>query len=143
MSKAANNLYDLDFSKGDLSLTASLLNSVLLSFGTWLRETSVGKAVIDPVMGGWFGNALESQPVGSFLWKNVSGKLDQANLDDAVSKAKEALKWMVDDGVADSVNVTAEISATAENTANFTVTLVKPDKSEETFEFQANWEATK
>ena len=142
MFKNDRNLYDLDFVNGDLKLTASLRNSVLLSLGIRLRDTSDGKAIVDPVNGGWFGHALEDKPIGSFIWKDVCGKLDQSVLDDLISKAKESLKWMIDDGVAASVEVAAKISSTLNNVVDFVISVVKPDSTNETFEFQANWEAT-
>jgi phage gp46-like protein len=56
---------------------------------------------------GWWGDLDQDVPLGSRLWL-----LSRSILDDDVAKlaviyAKEALQWMIDDKVAESVTVTA------------------------------------
>ncbi|MBC8984102.1 phage GP46 family protein [Pseudomonas lurida] len=56
---------------------------------------------------GWWGDLDQDKPLGSRLWL-----LSRSTLSDEVAKlaviyAKEALQWLIDDLVADSVTVTA------------------------------------
>ncbi|MTK12712.1 MAG: hypothetical protein F8N39_11685 [Clostridiaceae bacterium] len=60
---------------------------------------------------GWWGDAGETVPIGSRLWLLERAKLTKATANAAVGYATEALQWLLDDGVASAVSVTAEIKA--------------------------------
>lgn len=58
---------------------------------------------------GWWGDAFadeEGDRIGSRLWLLRDAKGTQQALNDAKLYAEEALRWMLDDGVAKSVTVT-------------------------------------
>lgn len=71
---------------------------------------------------GWWGDLDQDVPLGSRLWL-----LSRSILDDDVAKlaviyAKEALQWMIDDKVAESVTVTATPDGRKTLVLNVTVT---------------------
>jgi len=60
---------------------------------------------------GWWGDAYADTPgdlIGSRWWLLRRSKATQETINRAKSYAEEALAWMVEDGVAKSVEVTAE-----------------------------------
>ncbi len=61
-------------------------------------------------LGGWWGDSfpeIDGDVLGSKLWLLERGKRQQATLDDAERYADEALVWLVDDKVAETVTPTA------------------------------------
>lgn len=61
---------------------------------------------------GWWGDAyadVDGDRIGSRLWLLAREKLSQQTLTKAAGYAREALQWLVDDGVASAVNVQAEL----------------------------------
>jgi phage gp46-like protein len=60
---------------------------------------------------GWWGDGLDGQTndqIGSRLWLLSRAKVTQQTVIRAREYAEEALQWLVDDGVATRVTVTAE-----------------------------------
>ena len=138
LKKAPNGKYDLDFSRGDLQLSDSLQNAVLLSLGCWSRDENIRDfANLNPEIGGWWGNSLDEVEIGSQIWKLFRQKLNSATAENAVEAAKKALKWMVDDGVAKEIDADAVVDG---EWLSLRVTVVKPDSTNEEFRWQVNWE---
>jgi len=136
--KKQNGLYDLDFHNGDLDLSNSLKNAVLLSLVCWSRGEDIRDvANLKPEIGGWWGNALESVEIGSEIWKLFRQKLNDATANDAKVAAENALKWMVDDGVAKEIKVNSLVVG---KILALIVKIVKPDGTNEEFRWQVNWE---
>jgi phage gp46-like protein len=140
LKKQENGRYDLDFSRGDLVLTDTLENSVLLSLVCWSRDESIRDvANLNPDIGGWWGNSLEDVEIGSQLWKLFKNKLNEPTATNAVSEAKKALKWMVDDGVAKQVDAEAVIDG---KLLVLKIYVVRPNSERDEFRWQINWEAS-
>lgn len=136
--KKQNGLYDLDFHNGDLILSKSLKNAVLLSLACWSRGEDVRDvANLKPEIGGWWGNALETVEIGSEIWKLFRQKLNDATANNAKAAAEKALKWMVDDGVAKEIGVNSLVVG---KILALIVKIVKPDGTNEEFRWQVNWE---
>ena len=140
LKKQENGRYDLDFSRGDLVLTDTLENAVLLSLVCWSRDESIRDAAnLNPDIGGWWGNSLEDVEIGSQLWKLFKNKLNEPTATNAVSEAKKALKWMVDDGVAKDVDAEAVIDG---KLLVLKIYVVRPNSERDEFRWQINWEAS-
>ena len=140
LKKQENGRCDLDFSRGDLVLTDTLENSVLLSLVCWSRDESIRDvANLNPDIGGWWGNSLEDVEIGSQLWKLFKNKLNEPTATNAVSEAKKALKWMVDDGVAKEVDAESVIDG---KLLVLKIYVVRPNSERDEFRWQINWEAS-
>lgn len=96
----------------DLGLAPAdpLLRAVIVSLFTWRRANPD-----DDLPGnrreGWWGDSypvVEHDRIGSRLWLLSRAKLLPDTVARAQEYAEEALKWLVDDGVATRVLVTAE-----------------------------------
>lgn len=136
--------YDLDFdgAVGDLLTTNTLENAVVISIGTYARERKLGKvANLKPVIGGWWGDALsEKGNLGGYLYEAFPGKLTEVTARFVENLIVEALSWMKSDGVVKSVSCKAEIAD--EETMNVTITIQRPDGSDDAYAYEIKWMAT-
>lgn len=56
---------------------------------------------------GWFADTYRDKPIGSKLWLNQRRKATDQVLSDHIQYAKESLSFLIDDGIAKDVLVTA------------------------------------
>jgi phage gp46-like protein len=105
---------DFGFSAGDLAADHDLKTGVILSLFTD-RRAQDDDALPDPASSkrGWWGDAFggagQKRRLGSRLWLLAREKQLPEIVLRAREYAQEALQWLVDDGVASRVVVTAEI----------------------------------
>lgn len=121
---------DLVRDGGNLELDAGLETAVTISLFTD-RRAAEGDDVdpgIDPR--GWWGDRYlraDGQQLGSRLWQLRRAKTTRVNVTRAAAWAREALRWLIDDRVAVTVEVTFERSA-ALGVYLLTVKITKPQK---------------
>ena len=144
LKEMADGSFDLDFDEksNDLTLTDDLFNAVALSIGTYARNRNLnaGVAVLDPQIGGWWADALDSETtLGGHLYEAFPGKLNRDTADKMKVLVVEALEWMKKDGVAKKISCDAEI---ADNSVTLTVTIEKPDGKSDDYRYELNWMAT-
>lgn len=84
-----------------LPAQSSLADAVTISLFTNLRDDTT------EVKHGWWANDLLPHPVGSKLWTLARAKRSEQTRQLALTYAKEALQWLVDDGHAHAITVTA------------------------------------
>lgn len=87
-----------------------LVRAVLISLFTWRRANADDTLPGDLRMG-WWGDSFPAVPndrIGSRLWLLSRAKLLPATAALAKEYAEEALRWLVDDGVAARIEVQAE-----------------------------------
>ncbi len=91
---------------------------------------------------GWWGDGFSDIPIGSRLWqlKRAIKVGTRAVPREIEAICTEALQWLVTDGVAQKVAVSAWWSATVPNMAEFTVTITEPGGSSQQFTFSWAWE---
>lgn len=83
---------------------------------------------------------VEGDKFGSRLWLLESAKLIPDTVNRVRGYCEEALKWMVDDGIAKAVNVTAEITRHHPlGIIAATIDIVKPDGSTTRYKFDNLW----
>ena len=135
LHRRSDGNFDLDFDEavGDLRLDDGFENAVAISIGSFARDERLGQSAnLRPCLGGWWGDALyEKGSLGGFVYKVISGKLTDASARDAKKYAVDALSWLIDDGVAKSIdceskvdgeNVVLNISLTFANGSVFSET---------------------
>lgn len=90
---------------------------------------------------GWWGDYLADTAgdlIGSRLWLLEREKLTDAVLLKAKEIAAESLQWLIEDGVARAVTVTAErLQATA---LGLLIEITKPDGSVVSYQFSRFWQ---
>ena len=96
--------FDLCYDDGDLLMGKSLENSVLVSIGSDAREA--GKKFKNVLQDdGWWGEStFEGDQWGSKLHELFKKRFDSNLILLANQYVEESLRWLVDDGVADSVS---------------------------------------
>ena len=143
---------------GDLALDSSLRSAVLVSLFTdrvapetvSALDAAVGLSAVSGAAGGttkdirgWWADAWADTPIGSRLWQLQRAiKSGQTSLPREVEAiCYEALQWLVDDGVAQSVVVAAQFSTTNRQAIEFTVTVQEPGRNTpQVFLFSWAWE---
>lgn len=126
----------------DLQRDAGLETAVMVSLGSNARADADDELPdANGTRGGWWADSLDggNNPIGSKLWLLGRGKVIVSELvPRAEQYAKEALQWMIDEGVAREVIATASIVDS--QYLLISVQIVRPDTSEiETFKFFYNW----
>lgn len=113
MTQDEQGLFDLPVRRGDLMGDNSLGTEVMVSLFTDVRaeQDELPPEYSDPR--GWWADALlalqgDEQGTGSKLWLLHRQKQLQAVLVRAEAYARSALQWLMDEGLASAVNVTAE-----------------------------------
>ena len=100
-------LQDIDNDKTD-----PLVRAVVISLFTW-RRANADDNLPDPhgFRMGWWGDSYPpavNDRIGSRLWLLARAKLTANTVQQAQDYAKEALHWLIDDGVAARIEVRAE-----------------------------------
>lgn len=93
---------------------------------------------------GWWGDAVADVPddqMGSRLWTLAREKDTPTTLKLAAEYAREALAWMVEDRVAESVDASAVSVAYApgRSVLLLTVSIQRPGVGSTSFQYQYNW----
>jgi phage gp46-like protein len=88
--------------------TPPLVQAVVASLFTWRAAEEEDLPTDDGRCRGWWADALADGPLGSRLWTLERAKVTAATVVRARQLAEEALDWMVAEGLATSVDVTAE-----------------------------------
>lgn len=97
---------------------------------------------VEADLGGWWGDVLEEEPIGSRLRQlRRAIKAGDASLPgEAQAMCREALQWLIADGIAEDVSVSAWWSASNASALEFEITVKRPSvSSSETFLFSWAW----
>ncbi|PZQ44871.1 MAG: hypothetical protein DI551_09220 [Micavibrio aeruginosavorus] len=140
----ADGLVDLITGQSGLELDGSLTSSIIVSLLTDRRalpdddldEITPQSALIPPDRRGWAGDALSEDStdrIGSRLWILRRRKQTEETRQEAIEIVREALQWMIDDGVALSIGIVAEWSEIGRLDA--VVDIVQIDGTKTTFNF--------
>lgn len=103
--------FDISVSNADLMTGDGLMTAVFISLFTWARAKPDDELAEASPKFGWWGDQLaedKNQHLGSRLWLLQRKKLTQETINLAVDYIKEALAWMVQDGVVGNIDVIAE-----------------------------------
>ncbi|UPG89262.1 phage GP46 family protein [Luteibacter aegosomaticola] len=86
---------------------------------------------------GWWGDLDQDVPIGSRLWLLDRSKLTPTVAIRARDYAKEALSWLIDDGVAASVDITTAIVRPA--SLHLTASITRTDGTRQSSTFDWAW----
>lgn len=101
---------DLVVDAGYIERGTGLEEAVLISLFTDERcDEGVEHPGAEHDLRGWWGDRYMERPLGSKLWLLGREKLTPELLPRIEAEAKAALQWMIDDGLASEIEVTAEI----------------------------------
>jgi phage gp46-like protein len=140
---AAQLAADLAIEANDLVRDGGLETAVLLSLFTDRRAEDgdpLPAAATD--RRGWWGDAVPvvaGDRIGSRLWLLARSKETPKALERVEEYAREALQWLLDDRVAERVDVTAEIPRPG--MLGLTVQIFRPRADPVTYRFNHAWSA--
>lgn len=135
--------WDLCIENGDLVLDEGLGSLAIASLMTDARAAPEDLDLGITDRRGWWGDAVEGEPTGSRLWTLSRAKTTPENERRARDFAIEALQWLIDDGIAASIDVTtARTDGDGSGaTLHLTIVITRPDRTTETILFDRLWEA--
>lgn len=139
---AIDNTIDLGLSSFDLITDGGIQTSVIVSLFTDRRTTSDDPAPDEQSgLGGWWGDLFQDDTndlIGSKLWLLKRAKREQETLNRAEDYAKEALKWMIDDGVAETVDASASYDGNGNLILG--ISLTEPSGNKLDFRYALKWQ---
>jgi phage gp46-like protein len=131
----------IDEDADDVTTDEGLRTAVLLSLFTD-RRAEDGDPLPDggDDRRGWWADALnaDGDRMGMRLWLRDRGKALPDVASDVQRDAPEALRWLVEDGVAQSVDVSADVRG---GILLITVNITRPGRDVVTFRFDYVWNA--
>jgi|SRR5471030_222887 len=135
---AEQSIGDWVEASGDLQQGDDLETAILISLFTDRRARDD-----DPFDGndrrGWWGDSGEENPIGSRLWLLKRQKLTIATANKAEDYAKEALQWLISDGVVASIMPITQI--VYPKRLNLVITYQKPGMSAVSKHYFWVWES--
>ena len=131
MTQDEQGLFDLPVRKGDLVGDDSLGTEIMVSLFTDVRAEKDELPPEYSDLRGWWADALlsmqgDEQGTGSKLWLLRRQKQLEAVLVQAEAYARSALQWLIDEGLAGAVSVTAENSVQGMLTPTVSITRSSP-----------------
>lgn len=134
---------DLTLVRDDLKTDEGLRTAILISLFSDRRAEPGDEIPAGDDLRGWWGDDFPSvggDKIGSRLWL-LSRSKDTANvLARAESYAREALQWLIDDLVAQSVTATAT-RLTEVRGYRLTIAVQRPGRETTTYQFDRVWDA--
>lgn len=135
---------DIDFLKGDLRSDKDLETAITISLFSDARARDDDPLEFNESKRGWWGDTfteINGDRYGSRLWLLRREKVLDSVLQRAKEYADEALKWLIDDRVAESVKVTTEVVGRRPNgILGIKVELKKPQQVAQSLRFEYAWE---
>lgn len=139
--KYCGRFFDIEVAKNDITKDDGLETAVIISLFT---DRRVGIEELPPLetdRAGWWGDMfpeIENDEIGSKLWLLMREKQTNQTLSRVVEYCKEALQWMIEDGIAESVEVSAEYPEREK--LSLAISIQKP-KGKVSFKYILNWRA--
>lgn len=134
--------FDLAITDRDLQVSTGLENAILISLFTDARANDDDQLPNNNTdKRGWWGDGFATQingvarPIGSKLWLLSRAIITNETLNKARDYSLAALKWLIDDGIAKSIEVTP--TRIDPHTISILVIITKP--SGEIFKFEKLW----
>ena len=122
---------DIEYQSGDVLIDDGLDTAIFISLFTDAPD-GTGQ-------GGWWGDAVDAQPVGSLLWTLGRSVINDELLASAKEYCSDALQWLIDDDIAKTVDVTVEI--TGQFSIGIAIQITKADSSTLSLQYAYNWQA--
>lgn len=108
------DLFDLQIENGDLKFDSGLETAVIVSLFSDARVSDEQLPQGATFKRGWFGSKLsniDQDNIGSRLWTLEREKVLPEVLRKYEDYCREALKWLIEDGIASSIKVQASFNA--------------------------------
>ena len=138
-----NDILDIEIQGLDLASDDGLENALAISIFTDARVSEDQLPYGSTKRRGWWGDMFPEVPgdkIGSRLWTINPGKVTNEKLREAIDYCTESTKWLIDDGIADTINFTTEYNENKH--FNIGIEVVRPGESAPS-KYQVIWDAQK
>jgi phage gp46-like protein len=127
---------------GDLEKDGGLETAVFISLFSDARA-SLDDELSDNTKDrrGWFGDGIDADgdSMGSKLWLLDRSKTLKEVISRSATYAREALEWLLVDGIASKVNVTSSRAGANQDWLILEIDIQKPNGTTEIFKYEYNW----
>lgn len=134
-----NNCFDIAVENGDLKSDGGLQTAVTISLFTDRRVSEEQLPPLATDKRGWWGDMfseIDQDEIGSRLWTLERSKRTTETLRLYEDYSREALNWMIEDGVAQTITVTASYDENGFLIGD--IIIARPEGNES--RFQVNWD---
>lgn len=131
---------DMQLTGMDLATDAGLRTAIIMSLFTDLRVDAEELPLGELSRRGWWGdlfNSVVGDQIGSRFWLLVREKRTTETLNRAEDYAKECLGWLIDDGVADTIDIDSSYDGNGFLVLGISIT--RPQIAG-IFKFQTKWQ---
>lgn len=129
--------FDFEIKNGDLRLDDGLETLCSVSIFSDRRATDEEVPLDDPRKQGWWGDLYadeDQDKIGSKLWLLLRSKRTLETLRKAEDYVREALQWLIDDGIAESISAAATFQGSVtEGRWQIAISITKPRGNESRF----------
>ncbi|MBE9542506.1 MAG: phage GP46 family protein [Proteobacteria bacterium] len=129
-----NNCFDINILNGDLETDNGLETAVAISVFTDKRVTDEELPDLEESKRGWWGDMypeVDQDKIGSRLWTLEREKKLVETLRLSEDYTREALDWMLEDSIADSVDVVSNYDDN--NFLNIDIKISRPEQDDSRF----------
>jgi len=137
---------DLVLNNGDVATASDLRNMVILSL--FCDKRAPADVILDGTelnkRRGWWGDVfptVDGDEIGSLLWLYARAKITNATLNGMRDTAQESLQWMVDDRIANSIEVVVVRNGMRIDSIIIETKIFRPTGDVTEFKFAYAWEA--
>lgn len=134
-----DNCFDINVVKGDLERDGGLQTAVTISLFTDRRVSEEQLPPLAESRRGWWGDMfpeIDQDQIGSRLWTLEREKRTTETLRLYEDFTREALNWLIEDGVASTISVSAVYDDNGQLIGDIIIT--RPEGTES--RFQTNWD---
>ena len=106
-----DNYYDINFVNGDFELTEGLSTALMMSIFCEQRDDAIE---VPQMRGGWAGNqfqAIDGFQQGSLIWTLYQSPTTEDVATQAQQFIEDGLAWLVEDGIAQDIQVEVNVIA--------------------------------
>lgn len=129
-----DNCFDLRIKEGDLEADNGLETAVAISLFTDKRVSEEDRPDLEKDQRGWWGDMfpeVDLDKIGSRLWTLDRSKTNNETLRRSEELCKEALNWMLEDGLASAIIINSEYNDSKNLIVDIEIS--RPDKDSERF----------
>jgi len=140
LSQNASFEFDISVMTDDLQTDGGLRTAVIVSLYTDRRVETDELPTEEKSRRGWFGDLFAENVgdlIGSRLWLLKRSKVSDETRNLAEDYAQEALQWLIDDGIADTIDVSADFDSN--NALAIQCIITKPNGDALPFQYESPW----